>query len=65
MDCKFTLQDMVPFVALEKLKTVIDISSASNREMLIAFSDLVWDFEDAYQDVSEHEGFKWTNEKND
>ena len=63
MDCKFTLQDMVPFVALEKLKTVIDISSTSNEEMLKAFSDLVWEFESAYHNVDEHEGFKWTNEK--
>lgn len=41
MDCKFNLQDMVPFVALEKLKTVVDIKTATPEEMLSAFSDLV------------------------
>lgn len=59
LDCKFNLQDMVPFVALEKLSTVIDVSTASPKELLIKFSELVWEFETAYHDVSEHEGFKW------
>lgn len=59
MDCKFNLQDMVPFVALEKLKTVVDIKTATPEEMLSAFSDLVWDFETAYHNVAEHTGFQW------
>ena len=59
MDCKFNMQDMVPFVALEKLKTVIDIKAATPEELLKAFSELVWDFETAYHEVSEHDGFKW------
>lgn len=59
MDCKFNMQDMVPFVALEQLKTKIDLSTASPEEVLSAFSDLVWDYEAAYANVSEHIGFKW------
>ncbi|WP_113673732.1 hypothetical protein [Vallitalea guaymasensis] len=65
MDCKFNIQDMVPFVALEKLKSTIDISSATPEEMLKKFSELVWDFETAYHNVKEHEGFKWTNDTED
>lgn len=62
MDCKFTMQDMVPFIALEKLKTKLDIKTATPEEMLIEFSELVWEFETAYHNVSEHQGFKWENE---
>lgn len=61
MDCRFDIQDMVPFVALEKLKTTIDISAATPEEMLRVFSELVWIFEEAYHNVEEREGFKWTN----
>lgn len=64
MDCKFNLQDMVPFVALEKLKATMDVKTASPEEMLSRFSELVWEFETAYHDVCEHQGFKWTNEDN-
>ena len=62
MDCKFTMQDMVPFIALEKLKTKLDIKTATPEEMLIEFSELVWEFETAYHNVIEHQGFKWENE---
>lgn len=59
MITKFNMEDMVPFVALEKLKTVIDIEKSTPQEMLIRFSELVWEFETAYHDVDEHQGFKW------
>ena len=59
MDCKFNMEDMVPFVALEKLKASLDIEKATPEEMLIKFSDLVWEFETAYHNVAEHEGFQW------
>lgn len=59
MDCQFNMQDMVPFIALEKLKTVVDIKTATPEELLEKFSELVWEFETAYHKVSEHKGFKW------
>ena len=62
MDCKLSMQDMVPFVALEKLKAELDIKTATPEEMLIKFSELVYEFESAYHDVSEHQGFVWENE---
>ncbi len=62
VNCKYTLQDMVPFVALEKLKTEIDIKTATPEDMLSRFSELVWDFEAAYHNISEHQGFKWEND---
>ena len=61
MDCKFNMQDMIPFVALAKLSSE-DTSNMDNREFLKKFSDLVFEFETLYTDISEHEGFKWGND---
>lgn len=59
MDCKFNMQDMIPFAALAKLSASGNISEMSDREFLIKFSELVWDYETLYHDISEHEGFQW------
>lgn len=59
MDCTFNMEDMVPFVALEKLKATMDTATATPEEMLIKFSELVWEFESAYHNVAEHGGFRW------
>lgn len=61
MNCKFNMQDMIPFVALAKLSSE-DTSNMDNREFLKKFSDLVFEFETLYTDISEHEGFKWGND---
>ena len=53
------MEDMVPFVALEKLKATMDIAAATPEEMLEKFSELVWEFESAYHNVAEHGGFRW------
>lgn len=59
MDCKFNMPDMIPFAALAKLSATEDISEMSDREFLKKFSNLVWDYETLYHDISEHEGFQW------
>ncbi len=59
MDCKFNMQDMIPFAALAKLSSTENISKMADREFLTKFSELVWDYETLYHDISEHEGFKW------
>ena len=59
MDSKFNLEDMVPFVALEKLKYEIDLSTATPQEILRKYSEIVWDFEAAYTDQLEHGGYQW------
>lgn len=59
MDCKFNMQDMIPFAALAKLSSTENIAHMTDRDFLIKFSKLVWDYEALYHDISEHEGFKW------
>lgn len=59
MDCKFNMQDMIPFAALAKISATKNIAEMSDREFLIEFNNLVWDYEQLYHDISEHEGFKW------
>ncbi|MCI5712246.1 MAG: hypothetical protein MR324_03765 [Lachnospiraceae bacterium] len=59
MDCKFNMQDMIPFAALAKLSSTEDIAHMSDRDFLIKISEKVWDYENLYHDISEHEGFKW------
>lgn len=65
MDCKFNMPDLIPFAALAKLSATEDISKISDREFLIKFSELVWDYEALYQDIREHEGFKWGDRYDD
>ena len=59
MDCKFNMQDLIPFAALAKLSASKDIANMPDREFLIEFNNLVLDYEQLYHDISEHEGFKW------
>lgn len=61
MYCKFNMQDMIPLAALAKMAATENIKDMSDREFLINFSNLVWDYETLYHDISEHEGFKWGN----
>lgn len=63
MDCKFNMQDLIPFAALVKLSASKDIADMSDRDFLIELSNLVWDYELLYQEIFEHEGFKWCGEK--
>lgn len=59
MDCKFNMQDLIPFAALAKISASENINEMNDREFLIKFNDLVYKYESLYADISEHEGFKW------
>lgn len=59
MVCKFNMQDMIPLAALAKITATEDVKNMSDRDFLINFNNLVWDYETLYHDISEHEGFKW------
>lgn len=64
MNCKFNMQDMIPFAALAKLSVTEDITNMSDRDFLKKFSEKVWEYESIYHDISEHEGFKWGDKDN-
>lgn len=65
MLCKYNMQDMIPFAALAKLTATENITQMSDRDFLIKFSDLVYDYETLYHDISEHEGFRWGDRPDD
>ena len=59
MDCGKNIEELVPLVAAVKLSKIDGIEAMSNKELLIKFSEIMWDLENAYHDVVEHEGFQW------
>lgn len=65
MYCKFNMQDMIPLAALAKITATEDVKNMSDRDFLINFNNLVWDYEALYHDISEHEGFKWGDSADD
>ncbi|MDD7349781.1 MAG: hypothetical protein PUG66_08085 [Clostridiales bacterium] len=65
MVCKFNMQDMIPLAALAKITATEDVKNMSDRDFLINFNNLVWDYETLYHDISEHEGFKWGDSADD
>lgn len=59
MDCGKTIEELVPLVAAVKLSKIDGVEAMSDKELLIKFSEIMWDMETAYHDVAEHEGFQW------
>ena len=54
MECGKTIEELVPLIAAVKLM--------SNKEMIIKYSEIMWDMVTAYTDIKEHGGFKWEHD---
>lgn len=62
MDCGKTIEELIPLVAAVKLSSVDGIKQMSDKDLILKFSEIMWDLETAYTDVCEHGGLTWTGE---
>lgn len=62
MDCGKTIEELIPLVAAVKLSSVDGIKQMSDKDLILKFSEIMWDLETAYTDVYEHGGLTWTGE---
>ncbi len=62
MECGKTIEELVPLIATVKLSTLDGIKEMSNKEMIIKYSEIMWDMVTAYTDIKEHGGFKWEHD---
>jgi hypothetical protein len=59
------LENLIPKIAMLKLQSDIDLKTASEKEILQHYSHLMWKFEAAFTDLSEHGGLEWKGPDND
>lgn len=62
MVCGKTLEELVPLIAAVKLSTIDGIKQMSDQDLVIKYSEIMWDLETAYTYVREHGGLTWTGE---
>lgn len=59
MDCGKNLEQLIPLIAAVKLSQTDGIKQMFDQELICKYSDIMWDLETAYADVSEHGGLTW------
>ena len=62
MDCGKTLEQLVPLIAAVKLSKIDNIKEMTDQDIIIKYSEIMWDMETAFHDVEEHGRLTWTGE---